>query len=61
MARQKIQINGYDFWLDKKAMVLYDKEDSKNGLVFDVVCGHHIRCSHMTEFERNELSKYYKE
>ena len=33
--REKIFLNGYEFWLDREKQVLYDKEESKNGIHYD--------------------------
>jgi hypothetical protein len=61
--RQKISLNGYDMWLDKEKSVIFDSENSKHGLHFDVLgegdnvyIGSHI----LSDSEKEELLKYIK-
>lgn len=57
--REKIFLNGYECWLDRENLVLYDKEYSKNGLVFDTD-GISIWSSHLTKDEKRQLLDYLK-
>lgn len=61
--RQKISLNGYDMWLDKEKSIIFDSENSKNGLHFDVLgegdkiyIGSHV----LSKEEKEELLKYIK-
>lgn len=57
--REKIFLNGFEFWLDREKKVLYDKEESKNGIPYDDN-GTSLWSSHLTENERQQLLNYIK-
>ena len=48
--REKVFLNGFEFWLDREKKVLYDKEESTDGIS--------ILSSHMTKNERQQLLDY---
>lgn len=57
--KEKVFINGYEYWIDIEKMVLYDKEESKNGIHYEND-GISIRSSHLTKDERRQLMDYLK-
>jgi hypothetical protein len=61
--REKIFLNGFEMWLDRDKLMLFDKEDSKNGMHFDVGGegdGIYIFSSHLTKDEKRQLVDYLK-
>lgn len=50
--REKVLINGYEYWVDREKMVLYDKEESNNGIS--------VWSSHLTKDESKQLMDYLK-
>lgn len=64
--REKIYLGGYEMWLDKSrgaSLVIYDKENSKNGLCVDVMGTHPniwIFSDDLTKSEKQELINYLK-
>lgn len=62
--RQKIQLNGYDMWLDVNRSMLYDAEYSMHGLGFDVTGegdNIYIFSDILTTDEKKELVDYIKQ
>jgi hypothetical protein len=57
--REKVFLNGYEYWLDREKQVLYDKEESTNGIHYDTD-GISIWSSHLTKNERQQLLDYIK-
>jgi len=55
--REKVLINGYKYWIDREKMVLYDNEESDNGIDCDID-GISIRSNHLTKDERRQLMNY---
>jgi len=59
--REKIFLNGYEMWIDRKdypSLMLYDSEKSKHGLPVDIHgTGNYIWVSsqHLTTVEKNQL------
>ena len=52
--REKIFLNGYEMWLDRDKLMLYDKEDSQE-------CdGIYIFSQHLTKDEKRQLTDYMK-
>lgn len=61
--RKKIFLNGYEMWLDVNNSTLYDKENSKHGLTFDVMGSGdtiYINSPHLTKSEKIQLTNYLK-
>lgn len=61
--REKIFLNGYEMWLDREKLMLYDKEDSQHGIGFDVAGegdGIYIFSQHLTKDEKQQLTDYMK-
>jgi hypothetical protein len=61
--REKISLGGYEMWLDRKRSILFDKENSRYGTVFDVmgIPPHiHISALNFTKEEKIELANYIK-
>jgi hypothetical protein len=64
--RKKIFLNGYEMWIDISKLVssrhimLFDKEDSKNGIGFDVLGSGYVNDNHLTKGEQKQLSDYIK-
>lgn len=61
--REKIFLNGYEMWLDREKLMLYDKEDSNSGVGFDVAGegdGIYIFSQHLTKDEKRQLIDYMK-
>ena len=61
--REKIFLNGYEMWLDREKLMLYDKEDSQHGIGFDVAGegdGIYIFSQHLTKDEKRQLTDYMK-
>jgi len=64
--REKIFLNGYEMWIDRKdypSLILYNSENSKNGLPVDIHgAGNYIwvSSSDLTTEEKNELIDYIK-
>jgi hypothetical protein len=58
-SREKVFLNGYEYWLDREKQVLYDKEESTNGIHYDTD-GISIWSSHLTKNERQQLLDYIK-
>ncbi|MFA5586369.1 MAG: hypothetical protein WDA02_07490 [Saccharofermentanales bacterium] len=61
--REKIFLNGYEMWLDRDKLMIYDKEDSKKGIGFDVAGegdGIYIHSQHLTKDEKRQLTDYLK-
>jgi hypothetical protein len=57
--REKIFLNGYEMWLDRDKMMIFDKEDTKNGIHYDTD-GISVWSSHLTKDERKQLMDYLK-
>ena len=57
--REKVLINGYEYWVDREKMVLYDKEETTNGIHYDTD-GTSVWSSHLTKDERKQLMDYLK-
>jgi hypothetical protein len=61
--REKIFLNGYEMWLDRDKMMIFDKEDTKNGIHFDIAGegdGISIFSQHLTKDEKRQLLDYIK-
>ena len=61
--REKIFLNGYEMWLDRDKLMLYDKEQSQNGIPFDIAGegdGIYIFSNHLTSDEKRQLVNYIK-
>ena len=58
-SREKIFLNGYEYWLDKEKMVIYDKESSTKGIHYDTD-GISVWSTHLTKDEKRQLLKYIK-
>jgi hypothetical protein len=61
--REKIFLNGYEMWLDRDKMMIFDKEDTKNGIHFDITGegdGISIFSQHLTKDEKRQLLDYIK-
>ncbi len=64
--REKIYINGYEMWIDRKdypALIIYDSENSKHGLPVDILgTGNNIWVSSLdlTTVEKKQLIDYIK-
>ena len=61
--REKIFLNGYEMWLDRDKLMLYDKESSEKGIPFDVAGegdGIYIFSNHLTADEKRQLTDYLK-
>jgi len=61
--REKIFLNGYEMWLDRDKLMLYDKEESNNGIHFDMSGegdGISIFSQHLTKDEKRQLLDYIK-
>jgi len=61
--REKIFLNGYEMWLDRDKMMIFDKEDTKNGIHFDIAGegdGISIFSQHFTKDEKRQLLDYIK-
>lgn len=61
--REKIFLNGYEMWLDRDKLMIYDSEVSKNGIHFDVAGkgdGIYIHSQHLTKDEKRQISDYLK-
>lgn len=61
--REKVFLNGFEMWLDRERLMLYDKEESKHGTNFDVAGegdGIYIFSSHLTKDEKKQLTEYLK-
>ncbi len=50
--RVKVLINGYEYWVDKTKMVVYENDQTNNGSP--------VRSSHLTQDERRQLLDYLK-
>lgn len=58
--REKISLGGYDMWLDRDNSVIYDSENSKNGITFDVAGegdNIYIFSNELNKKEKSELVK----
>lgn len=56
--REKIYLNGYEMWLDRNKLMLYDKEHSQHGIGFDVAGdgdGIYIFSKYLTENEKRQI------
>lgn len=51
--REKIHINGYDYWLDKEEEKIYPSELSTNGVFF-------MDSIHVTKDEKRQINNYIK-
>ena len=61
MNRERITLGGYEMWLDRKRCILFDKEQSKFGTIFDVMGTYPniaIRSISLTKDEEKELKNY---
>lgn len=61
--REKIFLNGFETWLDREKLMIYDKEQSKNGIHFDIAGegdGISIFSQHLTKDEKRQLSDIIK-
>jgi hypothetical protein len=61
--REKIFLNGYEMWLDRDKMMIYDNEQSQKGISFDVSGegeGTYIFSQHLTKDEKRQLLDYIK-
>lgn len=61
--REKIILNGYENWLDIDKQMIFDKEDSKNGIHFDISGeGRNIsiRSTDLSSEEKKELLNHIK-
>lgn len=61
--REKIYLNGYEMWLDRDKLMIYDKEESKHGIGFDVAGendGIYILSQHLTKDEKRQLLDYMR-
>lgn len=60
---EKIFLNGYEMWLDRDKLMIYDKEDLKKGIGFDIAGegdGIYIHSQHLTKDEKRQISDYLK-
>ena len=57
--REKVFLNGYEYWLDREKQVLYDKEDAINGVYYSDD-GVSIWSSHLTKNERQQLLNHIR-
>ena len=51
--REKTYLNGYEMWLNREKLMLYDKEDSAGD-------GIYIFSQHLTKDEKRQLTDYIK-
>lgn len=61
--REKIFLNGYEMWLDRDKLMLYDKEKSQHGIGFDVASnddGIYVFSQHLTKDEKRQITDYMK-
>lgn len=61
--REKIFLNGYEMWLDRDKLMIYDSEISNKGIHFDVAGegdGIYIHSQHLTKDEKRQISDYLK-
>ena len=61
--REKIFLNGFEMWLDRDKLMIYDKEQSKNGIIFDVAGtddGISINSQYLTKDEKRQLADIIK-
>lgn len=61
--REKIFLNGFETWLDRDKLMIYDKEESKNGMPFDVAGtgdGISIYSQFLTKDEKRQLADIIK-
>lgn len=61
--REKIFLNGYEMWLDRERLMLFDKESSNNGIHFDIAGedeGIYIFSQHLTKDEKRQLTNYLR-
>ncbi len=61
--REKVLLNGFEMWLDRDKLMIYDKENSENGIGFDVAGegdGIYILSQHLTKDEKRQLLDYIK-
>jgi hypothetical protein len=61
--REQVFLNGYEYWLDRDKMMIFDKEDTKNGIHFDIAGegeGISIFSQHLTKDEKRQLLDYIK-
>ena len=50
--REKVFLNGWEYWIDREKMMLYDKEESKQGIS--------LFSSHLTDNEKKQLRYYLR-
>ena len=58
--REKVFINGWEYWIDKVKMVIYPTEVAKNGIVYDTDGGTYVFSNHMTPNERKQVLDFIK-
>lgn len=56
--KEKITLNGYVHYLDREKQIIYDNEDAKNGIHYDIVYDNLVRSSSLSKEEAKELQKY---
>jgi len=57
--REKVFLNGYEYWLNREKLVIYDKEEYKNGIYY-YSDGISIKSNHLTKNEKQQLLDYIK-
>jgi hypothetical protein len=58
--REKVLVNGWEYWIDKEKQVIYPTEVAKNGIVYDSDNGTYIFSNHLTPNERKQILDYIK-
>lgn len=58
--REKVFINGWECWIDRERQILYEKEGSKNGILYDTDNNYYLRGIHLTKNESKQLLEYLK-
>jgi len=48
--REKLSINGFEWWLDRDVLMIFDKEDSVNGVS--------IHSKHITPNEKKQIMDF---
>ncbi len=62
--REKILLGGYEFWLDRDKLTIYDKKHSQHGMHFDVAGegdNIYIISREMTDEEKKQMIGYLKQ
>lgn len=54
---EKVFLNGYEYWLNRKKLVIYDKEEYKNGIYY-YSDGISIKSNRLTNNEKQQILDY---